>query len=201
VMRGVLSWRQGEWDDAAKYFRSAYELGDQVGRSEVAFTALQWLAATLRESGDLAGAETELSAALDICERAGLIAQSIEAISARAVILALQGRHEQARAAAEEAERLAGRLHYPVGEAAMAEAAGATLEDADQAAARMEEARAKWLELGRPLDAARCLVVRGRLLRDSDPDAAARNLDAAAEEYERLGAPALAERARQAVRA
>ncbi len=201
VMRGVLSWREGEWDDAAKYFRSAYELGDQVGRSEVAFTALHWLATTLRESGDLAGAETELSAALDICERAGLIAQSVEAISARAVVLALQGRHEQARAAAEEAERLAGRLHYPVGEAAMAEAAGASLEDTDEAATRMDQARAKWLELGRPLDAARCLVVQGRLLREADPGEAARVLDAAAEEYEGLGAPALAARARDAVRA
>ena len=47
---------------------------------------------TLRDSGDLAGAETELAKALDICERAGLIAQSVEAISARAVVLALAGR-------------------------------------------------------------------------------------------------------------
>ena len=199
VMRGVLSWREGDWDEAAKCFRRAYELGDQVGRSEVAFTSLHWLAVTLRDSGDLAGAETELSRALDICERAGLIAQSVEAISARAVILALQGRHDQARAAAEEAERLAARLHYPVGEAAMAEAAGASAEDAEQAAARMEEARAKWLELGRPLDAARCLVVQGRLLLDSDATAAGRLLDAAAEEYEELGAPALAARARETV--
>jgi class 3 adenylate cyclase/tetratricopeptide (TPR) repeat protein len=201
VMRGVLAWRQGDWDEAATCFRRAYELGDQVGRSEVAFEALHWLAVTLREKGDLAGAETELSKALDICERAGLIAQSVEAISARAVVLALEGRHDQARAAAEEAERLAGRLHYPVGEAAMAEAAGASVDDPDQAAARMEEARAKWLELGRPLDAARCLVVQGRLLLPSDQDAAGRILDAAAEEYEAVGAPALASRAREAVKA
>ncbi|MGA9372896.1 MAG: adenylate/guanylate cyclase domain-containing protein, partial [Solirubrobacterales bacterium] len=113
LMRGVLSWRNGEWDEAAKSFRRAHELGEQVGRSEVAFNALFWLAIALRESGDLSAAETELTRALDICERAGLIAQSVEAISARAVILALAGRAEQARAAAEEAERLAGRLHYP----------------------------------------------------------------------------------------
>ena len=100
-----------------------------MGRSEVAFNALHWLALTLRESGDLGGAETELARALDICERAGLIAQSVEAIAARAVVLALAGRGEQARAAAEEAERLADRLHYPVGEAAKAEAAGACAED------------------------------------------------------------------------
>src|SRR5215210_8068228 len=201
LMRGVLAWRDGDWDEAARYFRRAHELGEQVGRSEVAFSALHWLAITLRESGDLAGAETELSRALDICERAGLIAQSVEAISARAVVLALSGRTEQASASAEEAERLAGRLHYPVGEAAMAEAAGATAEDPDEAANRMEQARAKWVELGRPLDAARCLTVRGRLLVDSAPEAAGEVLDEAAAEYERLGAPALASRAREVVRA
>ncbi len=114
--------------------------------------------------------------------------------------LALAGRDEQARAAAEEAERLAGRLHYPVGQAAKAEAAGAAAEDAGECAAAIEEARARWLELGRPLDAARCLMVRGRLLVESDPAAADELLDAAAAEYEELGAPALAERTREAVR-
>jgi class 3 adenylate cyclase/tetratricopeptide (TPR) repeat protein len=199
LMRGVLAWREGDWDQAGRYFRRAHELGEQVGRSEVAFTALHWLATTLRESGDLPGAETELARALDICERAGLIAQSVEAISARAVVLALAGREEQARAAAEEAERLAGRLHYPVGEAAMAEAAGAAASEPEECATRMEEARARWIELGRPLDAARCLAVRGRLQADSDAEAASELLEAAAAEYEALGAPALAARARDAV--
>jgi class 3 adenylate cyclase/tetratricopeptide (TPR) repeat protein/Cdc6-like AAA superfamily ATPase len=199
LMRGVLRWREGQWDEAADYFRRAHELGEQVGRSEIAFTALHWLAITHRESGDLSAAETELARALDICERAGLIAQSVEAISARAVVLALAGRDEQARAAAEEAERLSGRLHYPVGEAAMAEAAGATADDPQECAGRMEQARAKWLELGRPLDATRCLTVQGRLQVESDPDQASKLLNAAAAEYERLGAPALADRAREAV--
>jgi tetratricopeptide (TPR) repeat protein len=199
LMRGVLSWRAGDWDEAAKSFRRAHELGEQVGRSEVAFNALNWLAITLRESGDLSAAETELSRALDICERAGLIAQSVEAISARAVVLALAGRMEQARAAAEEAARLGGRLHYPVGEAATAEAAGACAEDPEDAAAKIDHARRRWQELGRPLDAARCLVVQGRILLETDPDAAARLLDDAAAEYEELGAPALAARAREPV--
>jgi hypothetical protein len=43
-------------------------------------------------------------------------------------------------------------------------------------------------------------MLRGRLLVDSDPDAAGELLDAAATEYEELGAPALAARAREAVR-
>jgi tetratricopeptide (TPR) repeat protein len=200
LMRGVLSWRAGDWEAAAKSFRRAHELGEQVGRSEVAFNALFWLSVTLREAGDLSGAETELTRALDICERAGLIAQSVEAISARAVVLALAGRTEQARAAAEEADRLAGRLHYPVGEAATAEAAGASAEDPEDAAEKMDRARGRWAELGRPLDAARCRVVQGRLLLESDPDDAAKLLDEAAAEYEELGAPALAARAREPVR-
>jgi class 3 adenylate cyclase/predicted ATPase len=201
LMRGVLRWREGDWDAAARYFRRAHELGEQVGRSEVAFTALSWLATTLRESGNLAAAETELSRALDICERAGLIAQSVEAISARAVVLALARRSEQAQAAAEEAERLAGRLHYPVGEAATAEAAGAASGDAETCATRLQEARARWIELGRPLDAARCLVVHGRLAGESDPERASEYLAEAAAEYEQLGAPALAARARERVSA
>ncbi|HEX5893834.1 MAG TPA: adenylate/guanylate cyclase domain-containing protein [Solirubrobacterales bacterium] len=201
VMRGVLSWRQAHWDDAARYFRRAHELGEQVGRSEVAFTALYWLASALRESGDLTAAESELARALDICERAGLIAQSVEAISARAIVLALAGRTDQAKTAAEEAERLAGRLHYPVGKAATAEATAAVIEDPAEATRRMEEARERWLQLGRPLDAARCLVLRGGLLLEDDPEAASELLAAAADEYESLGAPALAMRARERVEA
>jgi class 3 adenylate cyclase/tetratricopeptide (TPR) repeat protein/ribosomal protein L40E len=199
MMRGVLSWRQGDWEDARGFFLRAHELGEQVGRSEVAFKALHWLALTMRESGDLSGAETELARALDICERAGLIAQSVEAISSRAVVLAMQGRTDQARAAAEEADRLAGRLHYPVGDAAKAEAAGACADDPAAAAERMEEARRRWRELGRPLDAARCLLVEGRLLGESDPELAAKLLGEAAEEYEALDVPALATRARELV--
>jgi tetratricopeptide (TPR) repeat protein len=199
MMRGVLGWRRGDWEDATRFFRRAHEIGEQVGRSEVAFNALHWLALTMREGGDLGAAETELARALDICERAGLIAQSVEAISSRAVVLAIQGRTDQARAAAEEADRLAGRLHYPVGDAATAEAAGACAEDPDDAAERMEDARRRWNELGRPLDAARCLLVRGRLLAESDPEGAASILAEAAQEYESLGVPALANRARELV--
>ena len=123
----------------------------------------------------------------------------MEAISARAVALALAGRDEQAQAAAEESERLAGRLHYPVGQAAKAEAAGAAAEDPAVCASEIEEARTRWLELGRPLDAARCLLVRGRLLAKQGSEDADEVLAAAAEEYEELNAPALASSAREPV--
>jgi adenylate cyclase len=199
LLRGVLAWRVGDWEQATGLFRRAHELGEQVGRSEVAFAALQWLAWTLREAGDLAAAETELAKALDICERAGLIAQSVEAIAARAVVLALADRMDQARAAAEEAERLAGRLHYPVGEAAKAEAAGACAEDPAEAGELMDSARERWRELGRPLDATRCTLVQGRMLAKGDQAAAEALLNEAAAEYERIDVPGLAERARELV--
>ena len=154
-----------EWERAASEFSRAYELGEEVGRSEVAFSALYWLAVTKRETDDLGGPETELSRALDICERAGLIAQSVEAISGRAIVLALAGRTEQARTAAEEAVRLSERIHYPVGDAATAEASGACEEDpAHRADELLRGARERWAALGRPLDAARCTLIHGRVL-------------------------------------
>src|SRR4029453_12432198 len=97
VLRGVIAWREGRWEDAEQWTRRAHELAEQVGWSEVSFAALYWLARALRDSGDYTAAITELDHALDVCERAGLIAQSIEAMSARAVALALAGRPEAGR--------------------------------------------------------------------------------------------------------
>jgi class 3 adenylate cyclase len=199
VLRAVLHWRRGEWAEAERACRRAHELGEQVGRSEVAFEALFWLGATLRDSGDLAGAESELSRALDICERAGLIAQSVEAISTRAIALALAGREDQARAAAEEAERLSERLHYPVGQAAKHEASGACAGSPEEIREQMEAARTKWAELGRPLDAARTVLVWGRVLEPHDVHGSAELIREAAQEYERLGVSGLAEQARELV--
>src|SRR5207247_716250 len=124
-----------------------------------------------RERGAHADAETALAQALDVCERAGLVAQSVEASSARAVNLWLSGRHEQAREAAEGAAHLAERLHYPVGKAATLEASGTTSPDPAAGAAELSEAEASWEKLGRPLDAARCELLRGRVLAGSDEDA------------------------------
>jgi adenylate cyclase len=199
VMRGVVAWRAGRWEEAADACRRAHELGEQVGRSEVAFSALYWLAITLSDRGDHAEAETTLAAALDVCERAGLIAQSIESIAARAVILARGDRLDAAREAAEEANRLAERLHYPVGQAFTTEARGATHPDPAAGAAALAEARDAWSELGRPLDAARCELLRGDRLRESDEEAARESLDAAAAAFGELGVTHLAERARELV--
>ena len=192
ALRGLLHWRDGEWDEAERLYRRAHELAEQVGWSEVAFTALFGLSAVLRDRDDAAGAVTALDQALDVCERAGLIGQSIQAMSSRAIALAMGGRAEAAREAAEEAVELAARLHYPVGEAAAAEADGATVGDVE----RLRAARTRWLALGRPLDAARCELEAGRALHGALAEEA---LERAAAEYESLGVPHRAQAARAAV--
>jgi len=58
------------------------------------------------------------------------------------------------------------------------------------------EARDRWIELERPLEAARCGLLAGARLRDQDPPEARRLLEEACLECERVGVPHLAERAR-----
>jgi hypothetical protein len=115
------------------------------------------------------------------------------------VTMALGGRLEGAREAAEEADHLAERLRYPVGQAATAEARGATMQQPHRGAETLAAARDAWLELGRPLDAARCVLLRGTRLRDVNAEAAATALRGAAVTFEELGVRHLAERARELV--
>jgi class 3 adenylate cyclase len=151
-MRGLILWHEGDLDGAVELLERATETAEQVGRSEVAFESLRTLAGALRDRGDHADADQALARALDLCERAGLVAQSVEATAARAVNLAVWGRDESAREVAEEAAGLAERLHYPVGTAASLEARGAATGDP----ALLAEAAEAWAALGRPEDAARC---------------------------------------------
>jgi hypothetical protein len=136
---------------------------------------------------------------VDVCERAGLIAQSIQATSFRAVVLALAGRKDQARESASEAAELAERLHYPIGRAAALEAQGATAEDPAEGARLLEEAEAAWAELDRPLEAARCRLHAGQMLAEHDPQRSRELLESAAEASEGLGVRHLSERARSLV--
>jgi tetratricopeptide (TPR) repeat protein len=199
VMRGALRWRRGDWEGAEGLCRRAHEIGEQVGRSEVAFQALYWLSVTLRDQGKYSDAEMTLARALDICERAGLVAQSVEAISERAVCLALGGHPEQAREAAESAANLADRLHYPVGAAAAAEAGGVTLPDPAEGVEVLAEAAVAWEELGLPLDAVRCEVMRARRLAEMGSSEAVAVAAAAAERYEALGVSHQAKTARELI--
>ena len=199
ALRGLLRWREGDLEAAEQRFRRAHELAEQVGWSELAFQALYGLALCLRDLGQHADAVTALGQAVDVCERAGLVAQSIQATASRAIVYALWGRPAQARESAAEAERLAGQLHYPIGGAAALEARGATCESPEAGAALLSEAEAAWTRLERPLEAARCRLMAGYRLRDEDPARAKRLLDGAAVECERLGVGHLADRARALV--
>jgi hypothetical protein len=149
----------------------------------------------LRDRGDHSAAVSALDRALDVCERAGLVAQSVQVMSLRAVILALAERHDDAREAAAEAAALAERLHYPVGEAAALEARGATEPDAAAAAELLGQARDHWLAIGRPLEAARCDLLTAAVLRNSDPETARRAAERSAEDYKRLGVAHMATKA------
>jgi tetratricopeptide (TPR) repeat protein len=164
-VRGILLWHAGDYDAAADLLRRAFEIAEQVGRSEVAFESLFWLSDTLRDRGDHADADQTLARALDLCERAGLVTQSVEATAARAVNLALWGKLDAAADTAEEATGLAERLRYPPGLAASAEARGAASADPAERAQLLSAAEEAWTELGRPVDAERCATLASELAR------------------------------------
>jgi predicted ATPase/class 3 adenylate cyclase len=195
-LRGLMHWRAGDWDPSARLFTVAYELAEQLGWSEAAFSALLGLSVTLRDRGELGAAEAILSDALGVCERAGLLADSIQAHASLALVCTLAGHSQAAQAAAEQATTLAQRLHYPVGEAAAFEARGIVGEPPESVEA-LNEARAVWVRLGRRLDVARCDMLLGRSLRDRDPAGAEEALGRAAADYEELGVGHLAEQSRQ----
>jgi class 3 adenylate cyclase/tetratricopeptide (TPR) repeat protein len=196
AVRGRLHWRAGEWTESEAYYRHANELADQLGWSEVSFDALYGLSNTLRDRGELDGADAALAKALEVCERAGLIAQSIQANSARALVHRMSGRGEQADQAAAAALEVAERVHYPVGEAAAAEARGiaGSLPDC---LTDLAHARTAWQALLRPLDAARCELLRGQRLLEHDRHEALAALADAEAEYDALGVAHLARRARE----
>jgi hypothetical protein len=143
-----------------------------------------------------AGAPGGLDRALDVCERAGLIAQSIQATAARAVVLALGQRRSAAADAAQEAAELAERLHYPVGRAAALEARGMCASDPREGAELLHEAAQAWTELDRPLEAAQARLLAGQTLAVVEHEEAKRLLGEAADEIEALGVHHLSERAR-----
>ncbi|HEY4427772.1 MAG TPA: adenylate/guanylate cyclase domain-containing protein [Solirubrobacteraceae bacterium] len=196
ALRGMLHWRDGEWEASTQLFRTARDLAEQVGWSEVAFKALLGLAITQRDRGEPADAEETLQQALAVCERAGLIGQSIQATAMRAVLLARAGEEELAAQVAAQAAASAERVHYPLGDAAVLEARGMTGELPD-ALELLVQGRAAWTQLGRPLDSARCELLLGERALEVDAAAGAEALRAAAAAYERLGIHHLAASARE----
>jgi tetratricopeptide (TPR) repeat protein len=197
-LRGWLRWRDGELEASAHLFTLADELAEKVGWSEVSFNALLGLAVTLRDRGDFADAEQALGRALAVCERAGLIPQSIRVHAVMAHVCQLAGRADAAAQAAELAGGLAARVHEPVGQAHALEARGIVAEP-DDAVEALGQARTAWERLGRRLDVARCDLLLGWRMLEQDPDAASEVLARAASTYEELGVTHLAERSRELV--
>jgi adenylate cyclase len=195
AVRGRLHWRSGSWAESEACYRHAQELAEQLGWSEVSFNALYGLSNTLRDRGELDGAEGALAQALEVCERAGLIAQSIQANSARALVHRMAGRDERVGQAAAAALELAERVHDPVSKAAAVEAKGIA-GSLPECVFDLENARDAWKALHRPLDAARCELLRGQRLLEHDRHEALASLAHAQSEYHALGVAHLSQRAR-----
>ena len=196
TVRGGLHWRSGEWTESEACYRHALELAEKLGWSEVSFNALYGLANTLRDRGELDGAEAALAQALEVCERAGLVAQSIQANSARALVHRMAARDEQAGQAAAAALEVAERVHYPVSEAAAVEAKGIA-GSLPECVIDLEHARDAWRALHRPLESARCELLRGQRLLGHDQQEALASLAHAQSEYHALGVAHLVHRARE----
>jgi adenylate cyclase len=198
ALLGVLDWREGDLERSEAGLRRAHALAVTVGASEAAFTALHGLAVTLYDRGELAKAELAVLAGLEVCEQAGLVAQSIEATATRALVRWAIG-DERAVDLADEAIARAERMTYPVGLAAALEAVG-VLGDLPRGLERLEAASEAWAALGRPLERARCQLELGRRIGESDVGRGTAVLEAAADLYERLGVAHVAARTRRFAR-
>jgi class 3 adenylate cyclase/tetratricopeptide (TPR) repeat protein len=197
ILRGRLLWREGDWEGSEKMLIGARELADRIGWSEVTFSALMALSATQRDRRELERAQATLAEALAVCERAGLVPQSVQAHAALALIAILAGDAQAAADAAADAESASQRVHDPAGAAAALEAKGMVV-GLQEARECLQAARGEWLRLGRPLEVARCELLLGRrMLEQQQNGAAAEALGEAAALYEQLGVSHLAARARE----
>jgi len=195
ILRGRLCWREGDWDGSEELLSSARELAEKIGWSEVSFSALMALAATQRDRGELERAEATLGDALAVCERAGLVPQSVQAHAALTLIATLAEHRDLAAEAARAADSASKRVHDPAGAAAALEASG-MVAPLPEALEHLSAARSEWMRLGRPLEVARCELLTGRRMIEQPNGAAEQALGEAAAMYEQLGVSHLAARAR-----
>ena len=199
LLQGVSSWRLGDWESAESHLIRARDIAAAGGRSEVAFSALLWIGACKLGRGDFQASCTALAEAATACDRAGLTAQAAEATGARATVLALWGRQEEAESASKIVAELLGRAANPVSTAAAAEARGAAAFETAAATREMREAIALWERAGRPVDSIRVRLLLSRSLMRDAAAAAGEVAEEAARESERLGVPHLAVTARDVV--
>ena len=196
ALRGLLRWREGSLDQAEERFRRAHELAEQVGWSELSFQALYGLALTLRDRGELRRRRDGPGPG-DRRLRACRPGRAVGAGHRHARGGAGAGRPRRGRA------RVRRRGPGPGGAPALPDRQGGGARGArrkrrgpGQGAGLLVEAEAAWTELERPLEAARCRLLAGFRLRETDPQRATELLESSAEECERLGVAHLATRAR-----
>jgi tetratricopeptide (TPR) repeat protein len=186
LLQGVAAWRLGQWERAEAALDRSREIAAAGGRSEATFSAFLWIGACKRDRGDFEGSCAALAEAAEACDLAGLIVQAAEATAGRAAVLALSGRREEAKSAAEIVGERQQRAANPVSAAAAAEARGAADFETPRAAQELREAIALWERAGRPLNAIRVRVLLSRSLMEDEPAAAREVAEAAAKDSERL---------------
>jgi len=191
LLQGIAAWRRRDWGGAEANLQRSHGIAAEGGRSEVAFSALLWLAAVERDRGDYEAARAVLEDATEVCERAGLTAQSVEARGARIAVLSAAGRGEEARAAADAAKQLLTGAADPVGVAAATEARGLTEDDPGASGQILREAIKLWEEAGRPLNAIRTRLLLATSLAATDPAGSAEALAEATAAAQRLEVPHL----------
>ncbi|MGI9557411.1 MAG: hypothetical protein ACR2N5_05670, partial [Solirubrobacterales bacterium] len=199
LISGMLSWRDGDSAAAIERLNRTRELGEAAARIEVVFPALILEGWVYSGIGKHSEADDAFAAALEVCERSGLTAQAVEATAARAVNLALADRASDARDAADEAEHLADRLAGSVGQAAILDARGASSESPAAGAVTFAEARDRWQETGRPVEAARSELLRAWQLARAGDEAATESSAAAIAAFEEHGFSHMAERAHELI--
>ncbi len=193
-LEAVEAWRLGRLEESETRYAEALDLAAEGGWTEIRATLLHRLAVLRRDRDDPAGAVEVLGEALEACERAGMTGRAVQLRALRAEVLARTGRTGDADADAATAVEEAARVADPVARIVALEASAVVAVDAT----RLHEAVEGWRGLQRPLDAARCELLRAEALAGSDQDAAGEIRARAAEELERLGVAHLAEAARAA---
>ena len=190
---GEAGYLQGELQRLLGEFAAAedaYRRASQLGREPQPGLALLRLA-----RGDAAAATTMIRRALaestEPPNRAALLPAVVE-------IMLAAGRADEARAACDELDEIAGAYDAAMLDAVAAQARGAVMlaeGDAERALVALRRAAEGWQELEAPYDTARARALVARACRDlGDLDAAEMELAAAREGLTALGAePALAE--------
>lgn len=192
-LRGWLCWIRGDDDGAAERFRRSHETARVVGATEAAVNALIGAATVERYRGERGEALAQLAEARRLCEGASLTVLHIEVVATEAMLLAT---HEDGPTTMEKVERLAAGAHSPTSHVTALECRGVVKRDV----VALAEARDRWEALGRPWEAARADLERGRVLAQQDAVAAVRVLEAVADRLDTLGMASPATYARQLAR-